>query len=121
MLQQRRRRLRRADGVVASADDEHRADDRLKGYSATDDVMPARYQVVALVEVTNPRDVRRRREGDVIRRPAVEPREAVDALGAGLGVRPRHDRASELDSWDCVDELMAEEDYSQEWGEAVAR
>ena len=34
---------------------------------------------------------------------------------------PRHDRASELDSWDCVDELMAEEDYSQEWGEAVAR
>ncbi len=32
-----------------------------------------------------------------------------------------HDRASELDSWDCVDELVAEEDYSQEWGEAVAR
>ena len=36
-------------------------------------------------------------------------------------VRPRHDRASELDSWDCVDELVAEEDYSQEWGEAASR
>jgi hypothetical protein len=34
---------------------------------------------------------------------------------------PWHDRASEIDSWDCVDELVAEEDYSQEWGEAVAR
>ena len=34
---------------------------------------------------------------------------------------PRHDRASELDSWDCVDELVAEEDYSQEWGEAASR
>ena len=33
----------------------------------------------------------------------------------------RHDRASELDSWDCVDELVAEEDYSQEWGEAASR
>ena len=32
---------------------------------------------------------------------------------------PRHDRASELDSWGCVDELVAEEDYSQEWGEAA--
>ena len=35
--------------------------------------------------------------------------------------RARHDRASELDSWDCVDELVAEEDYSQEWGEAASR
>ena len=35
--------------------------------------------------------------------------------------RGRHDRASELDSWDCVDELVAEEDYSQEWGEAASR
>ena len=34
---------------------------------------------------------------------------------------PRHDRASEFDSWDCVDELVAEEDYSQEWGEAASR
>ena len=32
-----------------------------------------------------------------------------------------HDRASELDSWDCVDELVAEEDYSQEWGETASR
>ena len=37
--------------------------------------------------------------------------------------QPRHDRHrdSELDSWDCVDELVAEEDYSQEWGEAASR
>ena len=38
-------------------------------------------------------------------------------------VASRHDRHrdSELDSWDCVDELVAEEDYSQEWGEAASR
>ena len=35
--------------------------------------------------------------------------------------KSRHDRASELDSWDCLDELVAEEDYSQEWGEAAPR
>ena len=34
---------------------------------------------------------------------------------------PRHDRASEFDSWDCVDELVDAEDFSQEWGEAAAR
>ena len=40
---------------------------------------------------------------------------------ARSGAKPRHDRASEFDSWDCVDELVAEEDYSQEWGEAASR
>ena len=30
-------------------------------------------------------------------------------------LRPRHDRASEvLDEWDCVDELVDEESWSQE-------
>ena len=49
---------------------------------------------------------------------------AVSALPSWRSIgtaTPRHDCASELDSWDCVDELMAEEDYRQEWGEAVAR
>ena len=27
----------------------------------------------------------------------------------------QHDRASEPDAWDCVDELVDEEAYSQEW------
>ena len=29
------------------------------------------------------------------------------------GFEPRHDRASELDEWDCVDELVDEEDWGQ--------
>ena len=44
-----------------------------------------------------------------------------DRVCVWRGDQPRHDRASELDSWDCVDELVAEEDYSQEWGEAASR
>ena len=28
--------------------------------------------------------------------------------------RPRHNRTSELDEWDCVDELVDEEAWSQE-------
>ena len=50
-------------------------------------------------------------------------RNATDARDniTSLAIAPRHDRASELDSWDCVDELVAEEDYSQEWGEAASR
>ena len=47
----------------------------------------------------------------------------INAWVAPAGTMPRHDRHrdSELDSWDCVDELVAEEDYSQEWGEAASR
>ncbi len=49
-------------------------------------------------------------------------RHIMAGVRAGYGgVVPRHDRASEFDSWDCVDELVAEEDYSQEWGEAASR
>ena len=40
---------------------------------------------------------------------------------SGVRALPRHDRASEFDSWDCVDELVDAEDFSQEWGEAAAR
>ncbi len=41
--------------------------------------------------------------------------------GGAFARLPRHDRASEFDSWDCVDELVDAEDFSQEWGEAAAR
>jgi len=30
---------------------------------------------------------------------------------------PRHDRASELDLWDCVDELVEDEEFSQAMAE----
>ena len=54
-----------------------------------------------------------------IRQSGVVLRGAGSAVGGS--VLPRHDRASEFDSWDCVDELVDAEDFSQEWGEAAAR
>ena len=48
-------------------------------------------------------------------------RGAVAALLHRAPDSSRHDRASEFDSWDCVDELVDAEDFSQEWGEAAAR
>ena len=70
------------------------------------------------IDVTETWSDSRRRE----RRVAAAERELWAAvLHFAEAERPRHDRASELDSWDCVDELVAEEDYSQEWGEAASR
>ena len=53
--------------------------------------------------------------------PALTAQARIPVLSTAQTNAPRHDRASELDSWDCVDELVAEEDYSQEWGEAASR
>ena len=74
--------------------------------------------VVTRCGLVEPRSEERRAKPDT-RPPA--PGLTTPAAPPETPATPRHDRASELDSWDCLDELVAEEDYSQEWGEAAPR